>query len=106
MNEQSIIERLEKLERQVYGKADEKLVYDSKKLYVGIKNGEPYIMAGETNAEYFRFHTFGLPFRSTQGWAKAHKTGQECLDYHIKDGFDITVFDDTREALEFFLSKL
>lgn len=87
--------------REIVEKEDG-LKYDSQKLYIGLTNGEPYIMVGNTNADYFRFHSFETNI-SAQGWTSPQSTAQECLDYHIKDGFDIHVFDNVREGFEFFL---
>lgn len=82
------------------------LVYDENKLYVGVKDGTPYIMAGYEHMKYFRFQRFDGFSKTEQGPAFPRETGQKCLDYHIERGFDIRAFDDTEEALEYFLSVL
>ena len=82
------------------------MVYDETKLYVGVKDGAPYIMVGYDRSKYFRFHRFGGCSKTELGYDNPLKTGQKCLDYHIKKGLDIRVFDDTEGALEYFLSVL
>ena len=84
----------------------ETIEYSMRKLYVGIKYGQPYILAGLSTDGYYRFHTFTGLNPSEEAWSFAKKTGQECIDYHLKDGFDIHVFDNTKEALQFFIDNL
>ena len=109
MDKDKAMERLDAIEKEakelrkiIDGK---KIEYSMKKLYVGIKDGRPYILAG-TNDDYYRFHCFNGPNPSEQGWGFPQKTGQDCLDYHLKCGFDIYVFDDTQKALQFFIANL
>ena len=104
------MERLDAIEKEakelrkiIDGK---KIEYSMKKLYVGIKDGQPYILAGDSSNQYYRFHTFSGCSPTEEGWYFPQKTGQECIDYHLKDGFDIHVFDNTKEALQFFIDHL
>lgn len=111
MNKSEAISRLDAIEkeqaelRKIIEKGD-KIVYDITRLYVAIYKGDPYILAGDGTSRYFRFHTFGDYNMSEQGWSSSNKTGQECIDYHLSAGFDIHVFDDTKEALQFFIDHL
>ena len=81
------------------------LAYDSSKVYIGVNNGKPYIMAGYEGAGYFRFHAYER-YSTEQGYDNPQKTGQECLDYHKKEGFDIREFSNAENALEYFLYVL
>jgi hypothetical protein len=80
------------------------LTYSGYKLYVGLFDGGPYIMAGSTETGY-RFQQFGGYPVSGLGWCKAIKDPQECLDYHTKVGFEIHEFSDVEEGFGYFLSK-
>jgi hypothetical protein len=110
MNRQEAIKRLDALEnearelREIIKQEDER-VYDGRKIYIGIKDGKPYIMVGYNDRNYFRFHCF-TDYKTKQGWAWPKETGQECLDYHLAVGFDIRAFDSTRKAFQFFLDNL
>jgi len=111
MDKKEAMKRLDAIEeeaqklREIIEKGD-KIVYAKEKLYVAIKNGDPYILAGDGNGDHFRFYTFSIPCPSEQGWSYANKTGQECIDSHVKEGFDIHAFDDTKEAMQFFIDHL
>jgi hypothetical protein len=111
MDKQEAIKRLDALEgeakklREIIERGDE-LIYDKRKIYVGVKDGQPYIMAGRGYAQYFRFHAFSGNYRTEQGWDNPKSSGQGCLDYHRECGFDIRAFDDTREAFEYFINFL
>jgi hypothetical protein len=113
MDKQEAIKRLDALEdeakklREIIEQGD-KLIYDPNKIYVGVKNGCPYVMTGRTEADggLFCLQSFDVGKKALVRWHEAVRTGQECLDYHLKDGFDIHAFDDTREAFQFFLDNL
>lgn len=110
MDKQAAMKRLDAIEREakeLRAIIDRpQLRYDKTKLYVGVKDGEPYIMVGYNSEPYFRFHTFGGLGKTQNGWCEPKKTGQECLDCHQNKGFEIREFTDTKEALEYFLSFL
>jgi hypothetical protein len=110
MNKQEAIKRLDVLDnedrklRKIIEQGDER-VYDGRKIYIGIKDGTPYIMVGKEIYRYFRFHCF-TDYKTEQGWTRPKETGQECLDYHLAVGFDIRAFGSTREAFQYFLDNL
>jgi hypothetical protein len=113
MDKQEAIKRLDALDnearklRKIIEQAD-KLVYDEEKIYIGIKDGEPYVMTGRgpSPGSAFCFQSFDEGEKSLIRWDNNKATGQECLDYHLSDGFDIRAFDSTREAFQFFLDNL
>jgi hypothetical protein len=114
MDKRDAIKRLDALEgeakklREIIEKGD-KLVYDSSKIYVGVREGVPYLMVGNgdiIDGKDFLFMPFDRGRRALTAWAPGKSTGQECLDYHIHTGFDIHAFKDTREAFQFFLNNL
>ena len=101
------LDAIEKEARELRKIIDVKEIeYSMHKLYVGIKDGQPYILAGDRSNQYYRFHTFAAYAPTEHAWSNTKKTGQECIDYHIKSGFDIHVFDNTRKALQFFIYNL
>ena len=89
--------------------APEKIVYDKRMTYVGIKDGCPYLMTGrqaETPFIGFRFFSFDGGWHTEVGWSDPYETAQECLDYHVAEGFDIHAFPTRREAFQFFLDNI
>ncbi|MBE3143074.1 MAG: hypothetical protein IMZ61_04020 [Planctomycetes bacterium] len=112
LDKQAAMERLDAIEdeakklREIIEKGDN-LVHDESKLYVGVYNNEPYIMTGtdEKNGCY-QFHRFARRNKANTVYSYANSTAQKCLNYHINAGFEITAFDDTREAFKFFLKNL
>jgi hypothetical protein len=91
--------------REIIEKGD-RIEYSDANIYVGIKDGCPYILSGNSSdaRPYFRFHSWAAgPVASLIGYTSPKDSGQECIDHHVKAGFDIHVFTDTRKAFEFFL---
>lgn len=110
MDKDKAMERLDAIEKEakelrkiIDGK---RIEYGMGKLYVGVKDGEPYILTGSNTEKHYRFHTLAGLTPSEQAWSCSQKTGQDCIDYHLADGFDIYVFDDTKKALQFFIDNL
>jgi hypothetical protein len=109
MDKAKAMERLDAIEneaQELRKMIDTKLVYDHGKLYVGILNGNPFIMVSSSNNDAFRFHNFNGDNMAAHGYAYGKDTGQECLDYHIAAGFKIYTFNTTKEAFQFFLDNL
>ena len=106
--DKSITERLDAIEKQLgmLEESKQKMVYDQTKIYIGIKGGEPYILAGLDYAKYYRFHSYDMDNKSETGYDDPSSTGQDCIDSHIQDGFTIHAFDNTRKAFQFFLDNL
>jgi hypothetical protein len=98
----AIEEEAKELRKIIIENKKMKIYYDWHKLYVGVKDNVPYLLLGE-DSKHFNFYNI----RCTDGrWYDIIKNSQECIDSHIKDGFEIYEFDDTRKALEFFLGYL
>ena len=76
------------------------LKYNKRMLYIAIIEGKPYLLAGNNDGTYFRWHSFER-FPTEQGWAPNHKTAQAALDYLNHCG-KVYVFSDCFEGLKFF----
>jgi hypothetical protein len=112
MDKQEAIKRLDALDneakelRKIIEQGD--MVYDEGKIYIGIMCDEPYVMTGRypLPGSAFCFQSFDRGKKELIRWDSEKATGQECLDQHLSDGFDIHAFDSTREAFQFFLDNL
>ena len=112
MDKQEAIKRLDALDaeakelRKIIERGDA-IEYDENLMYVAIFDSHPYILMGESENNYFRWHSMGLDGwgRPTeQGWYSNHKTAQAALDYATSRG-KLHAFGDPREAIEFFIAN-
>jgi hypothetical protein len=91
--------------REIIEKGD-KIVYDSSKLYIGMYEEEPHLLTGTGDEKHWRFHSFDSCNKSCIGWDFGDGDEQYYIDHALDAGFDIHVFDDTKEALQFFIDHL
>ena len=80
------------------------LTFRADKLYVGLYGGTPFIMVGIPGTGY-RFNSFKNSYVSSAGWAAPIENPQECLDYHLRQGFTIHEFFDVKVGFQYFLTS-
>lgn len=100
---QQALERLAALESEAKAlreiiKAPDKIVYDRDKIFVAQNRCGEYILLGCNNVYAF-YKLTDAEFR----YSRPFRSGQEAIDYMLKDNSIITVFNTKKEALEFML---
>ena len=104
MDKLQAIKRLDAIEaeaKELRKVIEGKVVYNTKKIYVGIWLGRPFILQGVADENN---HFFSL--ESSCCFHDRTTTGQSAIDSMEKDGGTIHEFTDTRTALQFFLDNL
>lgn len=109
---EALLSRVEAMEKEIaslrqMASKSKKIVYNCRKLYIGIKDGHPYIMVEMPvyGKRFYRFLSF-LPQGGSSGYVLPIEGAQACLDYHVEKGFNIHAFNTTLESFEFFLKNL
>jgi len=108
MDKLDAIKRIDAIENDVMElreiiKKKDKIKFERNKLYIGLKDGTPFILVGNAQQDHHRFQSFDEGNFTYQGWDNGMDSADECIEYHIERGFDIHVFDDVKKGFEFFL---
>ena len=105
MDKQEAIKRLDALDaeakklREIIERGD-KLTYIPTKLYVGVNQAGPALLAGE--GDYFRFQHFSGYEPTICGMSHNARTAQRAIDTEIFYGNEVHAFSDRFEGMKFF----
>lgn len=109
MDKTSATARLDAIEREAKElrkiiESPEKLVYDQRKLYVGIdQTGCVGLLTARPNGRDWRFHSFEPYHAAMVGWGDSDSSAEACIDGFIKNGGTVKEFKPL-EGLKYFIS--